>query len=80
MIIMSVAQDHIWLLFARKLAMEASADELEQLNNLLITDPATAVAIKQIELFWVSQTLSRLGDNTSLATLIRKIIPEDYSS
>jgi hypothetical protein len=79
MIIMSVAQDHIWLLFARKLAMEASADELEELNNLLITHPATAEAIKRIELFWDSQTLSRLGDNTALATHIRKIITEDYS-
>ena len=45
-------QDRIWQLFARKMAHEASEDELQELNDLVKDDPSMDMQLQLMAEFW----------------------------
>lgn len=58
-------KDHIWNLAAKRLAGEASADELKELSDLLRDDPAMANKLSRLEDWWLSSSEAE-GDNSIL--------------
>ncbi len=50
-------EERIWILLARKLAGEASANDVQELENLLGENPALASQLEAIEHFWNSQPI-----------------------
>jgi putative ABC transport system permease protein len=67
-------KDHIWNLVAKKLAGEASEDELKELSDLLKNNPAVASVVSKLEDWWLSSRDTERDNSILLFNRIRNKI------